>query len=302
MEYKTAVQRKSRVRFQQNFVTSLCLSCMIFTVVWSVYAAVSEKNRRAELATADNNSRAETSVSSAAEDDSASMAGDAASEQDMGGDMSAAGSGEQDGDNGDWDGEHPYTHPQDTADDLSDAVFIGDSRTVGMMNSTDKPRADFLCAVGLNISSVLESYDISMGDGTTGTLEQALSRRQYGRVMISFGTNEMGWPYTETFKEAYSELISVVKRTQPSAQIYLIGILPLTRSKDYEGDDVNNYNAQRFTEAIREVAAEEGVNFLDCSEAVADSEGYLPEEASSDGIHMNADYCLYWQNYIIDHT
>lgn len=291
MEYKTAVKRKKRVRFQQNFITSLCLACMLFTVVWSIYAAVAEKHRKAGLATADNSSVAEVSDSSAPEEEASSGTEEESSLDDENSTPDEIQTGS-----------HPYAAAADSADMLDDAVFIGDSRTVGLMYSTDKPQADFLCAVGLNINSVLTSYDISMGDGSTGTLVQALSGKQYGRVFISFGTNEMGWPYTETFKEAYSDLIAVVRQYQPNAKIYLIGILPLTRSKDYEGDDVNNSNAKRFSEAIQEVAAEEGVAYLDCTEAVADSEGYLPEEASPDGVHLNSEYYIYWQNYIIDHT
>lgn len=294
MEQSNSSIRKGRVRAQQNMVTLLCLACMVFTVGWSVFAAVAEAGKPAAVATADKNaSKAETS----SEGDESSEADDSVAESDESSESETSFYPPYYTED-----DHPYAMPADTEDDLSDAVFIGDSRTVGMMNSTDKPMATFICAVGLNIDSVLTSNEIAQGDGSVGTLQQALSGREFGRVFISFGTNEMGWPYTDVFEEHYTKMVTTIQGYQPNADIYLIGILPLTEAQDYDGDDVNNENARTFSQSIRNVALNLGVHYLDCSEAVADENGYLPDEASPDGIHMNADYCLYWQNYIIDHT
>lgn len=284
---KAAQIRKKRVKTQQNFITLLCLCCIVFVVGWSVYAV---KNQGAEVPTDIKNSSAAKSESSQTDsipdsskpDDSIiDSAADSAADNNSG---------------------FEYASASDTSDDLSDAVFIGDSRTVGLMNSTDKPKATFLCAVGLNIDTALTSADITLDNGSTGTITQALSQKQYGRVFISFGTNEMGWPYIDTFKEHYSELVKSIAELQPNAKIYCVGILPLTASQDAKGESVNNTNAKTFSNAISEVAAQLGYNYLDCSAAVADENGYLPEEASTDGIHMTSEYCLYWQNYIIDNT
>ena len=284
---KAAQIRKKRVKTQQNFITLLCLCCIVFVVGWSVYAV---KNQGAEVPADIKNSSAAKSESSQTDstpdsskpDDSIiDSAADSAANNNSGSE---------------------YASTSDTSDDLSDAVFIGDSRTVGLMNSTDKPKATFLCAVGLNIDTALTSADITLDNGSTGTITQALSQKQYGRVFISFGTNEMGWPYIDTFKEHYSELVKSIAELQPNAKIYCVGILPLTASQDAKGESVNNTNAKTFSNAISEVAAQLGYNYLDCSAAVADENGYLPEDASTDGIHMTSEYCLYWQNYIIDNT
>ncbi|MBQ8967335.1 GDSL-type esterase/lipase family protein [Ruminococcus sp.] len=293
MEHSNSAIRKRRVKAQQNMVTTLCLACMVFTVGWSVFAAVREAKDHAKAAVAEGKVSASSSRT-----DKSSSAAEESSREDSSEEAAATDSFEpyysED--------EHPYATAKDTADDLSDAVFIGDSRTVGMMNSTDKPQATFICAVGLNIDTVLTSGDIVQGDGSVGTLQQALSGKDFGRVYISFGTNEMGWPYIDVFEEHYTEMVKTIQSYQPNAEIYLIGILPLAESQDYDGDAVNNENARTFTASIEKVADQLGVHYLDCSEAVADENGYLPEEASPDGIHMTADYCLYWQNYIIDNT
>ena len=59
---------------------------------------------------------------------------------------------------------------------------------------------------------------------------------------------------------------------------------------------------QKFNKTIEEAAKETGIKYLDCAEAVQDKNGILPEEASTDGVHLSQQYCLYWQNYIIDKT
>ena len=289
-----SVIRKRRVKAQQNMITALCLGCMLFTVCWSVFAAIKEAHKPAvdtkvektapKIEITSHEAKEKETETSEAEPESSAAEETSSDAPEIS------------------DGAHPYTVPKDTADDLSDAVFIGDSRTVAMMNSTDKPQATFLCAVGLNINTVLTSNEIAQGDGSVGTLAQALSSRQFGRVFISFGTNEMGWPYVETFEEHYTEMVKTIQSYQPNAEIYLIGILPLSESQDQDGDAVNNENARTFSASIEKVAGELGLHYLDCSAAVADENGYLPEEASPDGIHMTADYCLYWQNFIIDNT
>lgn len=284
---KAAQIRKKRVKTQQNFITLLCLCCIVFVVGWSVYAV---KNQGAEVPTDIKNSSAAKSESSQTDSTPDSSKPDDSI-------IDSAADSAADNNSG-----FEYASASDTSDDLSDAVFIGDSRTVGLMNSTDKPKATFLCAVGLNIDTALTSADITLDNGSTGTITQALSQKQYGRVFISFGTNEMGWPYIDTFKEHYSELVKSIAELQPNAKIYCVGILPLTASQDAKGESVNNTNAKTFSNAISEVAAQLGYNYLDCSAAVADENGYLPEEASTDGIHMTSEYCLYWQNYIIDNT
>lgn len=288
---KLARQRKKRVHAQQNIITALCFVCMLFTVGWSVHAVKLDK--AAETGTS-NSSVAKPERSSKPDSSDKDKKNKADKSESSGTDSKDSTESSENDDN--------YSAPADTEDDLSDAVFIGDSRTVGMMNSTDKPKATFLCAVGLNIDTALTSADITLENGNYGTIPDALSQKQYGRVYIAFGTNEMGWPYIDTFKEHYTALVSRIMELQPSAKIYCLGILPVTASKDAKGESVNNTNADNFSIAISEVAAQLGVNYLDCSAAVEDVNGYLPEEASTDGVHLNSDYCLRWQNFIIDNT
>lgn len=299
----TRLLQKKRVRAQQNFITVLCLVCFVFCAVWVGFAAQSDR----QIQTSDPVKTEKEDSSSQAEDDSSqedsSLSEEVSSQAEEESSDADDGSSEEEDSGLDENADtHPYAEVKDTADDLSDAVFVGDSRTVGMQNSTTYPKATFYCAVGLHINTALTDPLITLDNGNMGTVADALAQKQFGRVYINFGTNELGWPYIDTFKEAYAEFVDKVKELQPNAVIYAEGILPLTASKDAEGDSVNNTNAVTFSQAISEVAAEEGIEYLDCTAAVADENGYLPEEASTDGVHLVSQYCLYWQNFIVDNT
>jgi hypothetical protein len=52
---------------------------------------------------------------------------------------------------------------------------------------------------------------------------------------------------------------------------------------------------------IEQLTEEKNVIYLNVGESVSDENGVLPEEASSDGIHMNKKYCIKWEEYLRAH-
>ncbi|MGN0595435.1 MAG: GDSL-type esterase/lipase family protein [Hominimerdicola sp.] len=304
---KTPSVRKKRVKIQQNIISASCLAFIVFSVAWGVHVSdggilVSSKdNSETKVVVNEKKDVSKEASSESSSSDLSSVNSESSSIAESKADENSESSQKEES-TADEENTHDYSEPEDTKDDLSDAVFIGDSRTVGLENTCDKPKATFYCAVGLNISTVMENKVITLDNGNQGTVIEALGQKKFGRVFINFGTNELGWPYIENFQEEYKNLIDKIKELQPGAEIYAQAIMPVTASKDAEGNDVNNANAVRFNEAIMEVAEEAGVNYLDCTPAVKNENGMLPEEASTDGVHLVSEYCNYWLNFIIDNT
>jgi lysophospholipase L1-like esterase len=112
----------------------------------------------------------------------------------------------------------------------------------------------------------------------------------------------MGWPYYDSFIELYKKLVDTIRKYSPDAKIYVESILPVTASRDQQGDAINNKNVQALNEYIKKFAADNSCTYLQCDKAVMGQDGKLPQEASPDGVHLNIDYCRYWLNYIIDET
>jgi hypothetical protein len=148
-----------------------------------------------------------------------------------------------------------------------------------------------------------ETLDYVKALGQMGTVADALAQgHQFGRVYIGFGTNEMGWPYYDSFIQLYGRLVDTIRQYSPNAKIYCESILPVTASRELQGDAINNTNVKALNELIQKFAAEKGCEYLTCDKAVMGDDGKLPEEASTDGIHLSIEYCKYWLNYIIDET
>ena len=54
----------------------------------------------------------------------------------------------------------------------------------------------------------------------------------------------------------------------------------------------------KFNKLIQELSSEKNVKYLDVKSALVDEKGFLPEEASTDGIHIDVDYCEKWLDYL----
>lgn len=179
---------------------------------------------------------------------------------------------------------------------LYDTVFFGDSRTLGLADFKVVPEAEVIAARGIALSKVGENPVIEDGNKEI-TMIEALKKVKCKRVFMMFGLNELGWPYEDTFKDAYRKLISQVKEAQPEAKIYVQGIFPMTEGRT---DEIyNNENIAKFNGYIKAVAEEAGVTYIDISPAVVNENGTLPKEASDDGIHLNKEYCCKWMEYIV---
>lgn len=72
----------------------------------------------------------------------------------------------------------------------------------------------------------------------------------------------------------------------------------MTKSKSDTDSTFNIKNVEIFNNLIQEVANEKNVTYLDVKSALINENGYLPEEASTDGIHINKKYCEKWLEYL----
>lgn len=185
-------------------------------------------------------------------------------------------------------------------DDFADAAFIGDSRTVGLQMNTDKPKASFYASIGLNIDSALTDSAITLDNGEKGKVLDAMKQRQFGRIYIMFGINELGWPYPDIFEEKYEELINQIRKVQPDAKIYVQSILPVSYLAANTNAVFTNENINNFNKYVKQAAENTDAVYLDVGSYFKDENGSLPVEASTDGIHFIREYCQEWMNYLAD--
>ena len=180
----------------------------------------------------------------------------------------------------------------------STVAFIGDSRTQGFIMYNGLKNVQDYSYIGLMVDTAMTKEFVKTSNGNKITLLQDMANKNIKRVYIMLGVNELGWSYPQVFKAKYKELISEIRKVKPNCQIYVQSIIPMTKSKSDSDKIYNNKNVAKFNQLIQEVAEEEDVTYLDVKSVLVNKDGYLPEEASTDGVHVDKEYCQKWLKYL----
>ncbi len=193
----------------------------------------------------------------------------------------------------------PETAEQ-TADWFNDAVFVGNSRTQGLLlygSITAKSYAD----VGLTVETAFSDAKFTDASGAEVTADAALRTGDYRKAYLMFGINELGWERTDVFLSKYGALIDGIRESHPDAQVYIQSILPVSAGKVEETSYLSNERIVAFNRQLQQLAEEKSVFYLDVASIFQDESGALPEELSNDGVHLKKDGCLAWKDYLLRH-
>lgn len=184
---------------------------------------------------------------------------------------------------------------------FDDAVFIGDSRTEGLILYTGLSNAISYTNKGLMVDTVFTRPVINK-NGEKLSVMDALRQTDFSKVYIMLGINETGWPYNSIFIEKYGKIIDEIKSINPKAIIYVQEILPVTNSVSQTHSYIKNKKINEFNTLIHQMAEEKQIYYIDTGNAVSDANGCLPEDAAVDGIHLKQPYCEKWLDYLKTHT
>ncbi|HOJ49162.1 MAG TPA: GDSL-type esterase/lipase family protein [Bacillota bacterium] len=182
-----------------------------------------------------------------------------------------------------------------------DACFIGDSRSEGFMMYAGPAEASYYVNKGLTVSGFFNTEFLKDGDKKV-TVADALKNKQFGKVYIMLGINELGWAYSNVFYDRYCEIIDYIKEVQPDAKIFVQSIFPVSATKSAKDAHVNNKRIKEYNALIRKMCAEKNVIYLDVGQALQDENGNLPEDAAYDGVHLKKPYCEKWRAFLDTHT
>lgn len=178
---------------------------------------------------------------------------------------------------------------------FDDALFIGDSRTVGLQTYARLGNADYFCDVGMNVFNVRSSV-VKDNHFPEMTLAKVLERKSYGKILISLGLNEAGYPY-DNVMAGYQQLIDLIRDKQPDAKIILQTIMTVTKKKADSGKIFTLENLGKINEGILGFVDGQTILYIDVNPWIADENGYLPGEYSFDGVHLIADGYASWSQW-----
>lgn len=180
---------------------------------------------------------------------------------------------------------------------FDDALFIGDSRTVGLRDYTDLPEhADFYCETSLTIYKVLEEKFKGLG-----TIQEALAAKDYGKIYIMVGINELGTGTTENYMEKYTEVIDTLREWEPGAKIIIQGVMRVSGQKNSSDAIFNNSNIIARNNAVATLADNDTIFYIDVNEVVCDEEGNLREDYTFDQIHLLGVYNDVYKQFLLSH-
>ena len=186
---------------------------------------------------------------------------------------------------------------------FQDAVFVGDSRTDGLRLYGGVKEADFICYKGLTTFEFDNKACIER-DGKKVTALDALKSKEYKKVYVMLGLNELGYT-TEAFAEGYAALIDQVRQAQPNAVLYFQSVVPVNSQKCAEKNQpsyISNEKVAQFNAEITRLAEEKQVIFLDVADGLTDENGVLPYDSTSDGVHFSRSWYQTWYSYVKSHT
>ena len=197
--------------------------------------------------------------------------------------------------------EPPQTEPVYVQLDESwfdDALFIGDSRTVGMKNYYRLGEAEYFTNIGMNIYSVFAQMDKHPVYGYI-FLEDFLQMETFGKIYIGIGLNECNYEY-DFIREGFDKLIKMIKQYQPDCKIILQSIMMCSEKTAKHNWYFDQENLGNINAIIESFADGETVFYIDSNEWIVDETGYLPADMTHDGIHLYGTGYEEWAMWIME--
>lgn len=194
---------------------------------------------------------------------------------------------------------YPDLSLRERADDsfFEDAAILGNSLIDGLRIYSNIKTADYYCGTSMSVYSALYTKNVTLSNGTVGTQLDAMAQKQYGKVYIELGINEIGGS-VDSFIGLYNTMLDQIKAAQPNAKIYIMAITPVSRSKSQSSTSFTRERVKMYNEALYKLAGERSCYYLDVFTPLADSEGYLPGADTWDGVHFNVAKYQEWAEVI----
>lgn len=183
---------------------------------------------------------------------------------------------------------------------MADALFIGDSRTVGLMEYSGMDGADYFCTVGMSVYNI-HKKPVSVPNVGKVTLTELLNGKKYGKIYVMLGVNEVGYKFSST-AEKYSELVEFIKDKQPNAVVFIQANLHVSKSRSDSDKVVNNIAINGLNTELSKLADGKSIFYLDANILFDDEAGGLSADKSEDGTHLYAKYYREWGEWIIRQT
>lgn len=202
-------------------------------------------------------------------------------------------------------GKKPLTtvYPYVDADEqyYNDTLFIGDSRIEGLYSFGNMEGPDFCFKEGINVFNIFTEA-LDWGDNGSGKLSELLTTKDYKKIYIMLGVNELGKGYDYEYAVKYNEVLKYIRSVQKDAVIVVMGIMYVTKDYSDQNEVYNNDNINARNSLVAGYINGNDTVYLDVNPAVVDETGALGAAYTNDGIHLSAEYYYLWVDFLNSHA
>lgn len=177
--------------------------------------------------------------------------------------------------------------PAKDNDFFSDSAFLGNSLVDGLRLFSGINSCDYYCATSMTVAGA-------------GDLINQMSQKEYGKIYILLGINEIGYD-VNYFTDLYQKMLDTIKANHPGTDIYVMGLTPVSQHKSSTDSTFTMDRIRLYNSALHKLAAENECWYLDLCAGLAGSDGYLPANVTSDGVHFAAGHYKVWADYLKTH-
>lgn len=176
---------------------------------------------------------------------------------------------------------------------FADAVFVGDSITLGWKNYNNLMleknesffgQTHFLCEGSYGSGHALEPIsDTSMHPmygGEQHYVWDAVKLMGAKKVFVLFGMNDLSIHGVDGAADNFEQVIERINETNPGVQIFVISAMYMYKGSERE--ILNNRNLYLYNQNLVQICERKGCEFVNIASHLIDENGFLTDEYSSD--------------------
>ena len=179
---------------------------------------------------------------------------------------------------------------------IDETLFIGDSNTARYLMYADETGTAFttlannigVVSMGAGAITTLKCEQFS-GSSTMYTVPDAVAMLKPKRIIICYGTNNLGGSSTDatSFISTYLKGLKAIETAWPYCDIIVSAIPPLDKQR--ENTNLTMTQVDAYNAALIQMCEENGYKFLNSAEVLRDdSTGWAKTDYTlSDGVHLS---------------
>lgn len=201
------------------------------------------------------------------------------------------------------DPDEPFTFPDEPVkpeDPFQNALFIGDSRTVGIAKFAGIEGADFYACTGMSVYTVWKETS-SVGNWGKMLLEEVLQQKDYDRIYLMLGINELGYNMDKTIA-THAALVARIRELQPRTYLMICANMHVTQKRSSSDKIINNARIDQLDAAFSQQADGKSIFYLDVNPVFDDENGALGAQYTQDNTHILGKYYALWKDFLLENT